>query len=97
LLARNPTADTGDGSTVAVAQLLKGDLISRSDSAQQLGVTCAVLRRSERLGCHGRAGTFYMCILPLAMFGRPFGLMISHRPPCMLACWHMILPTLSAE
>jgi hypothetical protein len=34
---------------------------------------------------------------PMAMFGSPFGLMISHRPPCIHACWHLTFPTLSAE
>src|SRR5206468_3956073 len=93
--AGDRAADAPDRTAVPRAELLEGRLIARGDRLQQLGVARlrrrrarAVRWRSERLSSHRPTiHPGYACIfLPVAMFGCPFGLTISQRPPCMSSC-----------
>src|SRR5262249_7465140 len=77
-------ADTRHRMPIAAAQLRERGLATGRDLPQQLGVARThgrprpVRRSSEWLSCHRPSERArYMCILPLAMFGCPFGLTIS--------------------
>src|SRR5262249_44674774 len=92
-----------DRAPVASAQLLEGGLVPVGDRTQQLAVARprrsggrSAGRSSERLSHHPARRTPFIFIMPFAMFGCPFGSTISHRPPCILACWHSIFPGVSA-